>query len=210
MSKSPYLIPDLLLAAAERGPDSVALRARKEQIDYGTLTALVHRFAAGLCQLGLQKQDRVAIYLNKRPETVVACFGTSQAGGVFVPVNPLLKAPQVGHILRDSGATVMITTADRLADLESELTTSPTLRHLVIVGNESGPNGARRGNRLLQLGSNCSIRGRYTTAPRHRPGHRVDSLYIGQHGSTQGRRTLAPEHGDGGSQRCRVPGKFAG
>ena len=110
MSKSPYLIPDLLLAAAERGPDSVALRARKEQIDYGTLTALVHRFAAGLCQLGLQKQDRVAIYLNKRPETVVASFGvSSRGGGAFGFRSTRCSRPsRYPDILQDCNVRVLI------------------------------------------------------------------------------------------------------
>jgi acyl-CoA synthetase (AMP-forming)/AMP-acid ligase II len=40
-------------------------------------------------------------------ETVTALFGTAAAGGAFVPVNPLLKPPQVAHILQDSGTRVL-------------------------------------------------------------------------------------------------------
>ncbi len=75
---------------------------------------------------------------------MAACFGTSLAGGVFVPVNPLLKPPQVGHILQDSGATVLVTSADRLRDLEAELAKVPTVRHVVLVGDsENAPAIAR-------------------------------------------------------------------
>ena len=112
-----YLLSRLPLDAASRSPDAIALRTRNEQLSYADLGHLVERVAGGLCGIGLQKQDRVAIYLPKRVETVASCFGTSLAGGVFVPVNPLLKAPQVGHILRDSGASVLVTSADRLTDL---------------------------------------------------------------------------------------------
>ncbi len=48
--------------------------------------------------LGLDRGDRVAVYLEKRLETIAALFGASAAGGVFVPVNPLLKAEQVAYI----------------------------------------------------------------------------------------------------------------
>ena len=49
----------------------------------------------GLLALGLGRGERVAVYLDKRIETVTAIFGTSVAGGVFVPINPLLRARQV-------------------------------------------------------------------------------------------------------------------
>src|SRR6185295_12997800 len=73
-------------------------------------------------------------YLNKRFETVASCFGAARAGGAFVPVNPLLKGPQVAHILRDSAASVLVTAAERLADLEPVLDDLPALEHLVVVG----------------------------------------------------------------------------
>ena len=92
--------------------------------------------ARGLCAAGLERQGRVAIYLNKRVETVVTCFAAGLAGGVFVPVNPLLKGAQVGHILRDSGASILVTSADRLADVATEVASSPAVRAVVVVGGE--------------------------------------------------------------------------
>ena len=46
-----------------------------------------------------RREERVAIWLEKRVETVATVFGTSAAGGVFVPVNPVLRPPQVAYIL---------------------------------------------------------------------------------------------------------------
>ena len=93
---------------------------------------------AGCARAGLERQGRVAIYLNKRVETVVTCFAAGLAGGVFVPVNPLLKGAQVGHILRDSGASILVTSADRLADVAAEVASSPAVRAVVVVGGEPG------------------------------------------------------------------------
>ena len=70
--------------------------------------------AAALSGLGLRRGDRVAVYLDKRIETVTALFGASAGGGVFVPVNPLLRPKQVGYIMRDCDVRVLVTSPERL------------------------------------------------------------------------------------------------
>jgi acyl-CoA synthetase (AMP-forming)/AMP-acid ligase II len=77
--------------------------------------------------------ERVAIYLEKRFETVIASFGAPAAGGVFVPLNPLLKAEQVGYILRDCNVRMLITSPERLALLQDILPACHDLRHVVVI-----------------------------------------------------------------------------
>ena len=123
----------LIALAADRAGDRTALLQDSATLSYAELDRLVSRVATGLLALGLEKQERVAVYLPKRLETVAAIFGTALAGGVFVPVNPLLKPPQVGHILRDCAVRVLVTTAQRLRELADELARCPDLRTLVVV-----------------------------------------------------------------------------
>lgn len=127
------LIHDLLIAAAEKRPPAQALGFRKAAVSYEALAAETAAVATALTAAGLAKQDRVAVCLPKRPETVSSIFGATMAGGVFVPVNPLLKAPQVGHILRDCAARVLVTTAQRASDLTNELANCPELRTVVFL-----------------------------------------------------------------------------
>ena len=112
-----YLLHDLLARSAECNPNAPALTLKGRTLSYANLAELIDRFATGLLALGIARGERVAIYLDKRFETVVACFGAAAAGGVFVPVNPLLKAEQVAHILRDCNVRVLVTTAERLRSL---------------------------------------------------------------------------------------------
>ena len=86
------LLPDLIFRAAERAPDAPALTYGKHTLNYGELQDQVARFASGLIGLGLQRGERVAIYLEKRFETVIASFGAPAAGGVFVEVVDLTGA----------------------------------------------------------------------------------------------------------------------
>jgi acyl-CoA ligase (AMP-forming) (exosortase A-associated) len=95
----------------------------------------MQRFASGLRQIGLRRGARVGIYLDKRYETVVSMFGTSAAGGVFVPVNPVLKSEQVGHILRDCDVSVLVTSAERWTALASVVGQGSALRHVILIGD---------------------------------------------------------------------------
>ncbi len=127
------LLPELIAIAAERTPDAPALTYGKSTLSYGELDQSVSRFASGLVSLGLARGERVAIYLEKRFEAVVASFGAPAAGGVFVPLNPLLKAEQVGYILRDCNVRVLITSHERLGLLQDVLPICHDLRHVVII-----------------------------------------------------------------------------
>lgn len=130
------LLNELVAVAAERTPDAPALTHGTATLSYGELDAAVRGFAAGLMHLGLARGERVAIYLEKRFETVVASFGAPAAGGVFVPLNPLLKPEQVGFILRDCDVRVLVTSPERLAQLGDTLAQCPALRHVVLTSGE--------------------------------------------------------------------------
>lgn len=127
------LLFELVLRSAERSPDAPSLAVKDSALTYDGLAASVDRFARGLIDLGLERADRIAVYLPKQLETVIAMFGSARAGCVFVPVNPLLKAEQVGYILRDCGVRVLVTSRERASAIAPALNGSPELRHVVLV-----------------------------------------------------------------------------
>jgi acyl-CoA ligase (AMP-forming) (exosortase A-associated) len=123
----------LLEQAAHDNGASPALTYKDLTVSYAELTDVTKNAAAGLAALGLARHDRVGIYLEKRIETVAAIFAASFAAGVFVPVNHILKPPQVGYILRDCDVRVLVTSADRLLLLRDELKACASLEHVVLV-----------------------------------------------------------------------------
>ena len=163
------LLPELISQAACRVPGGVALGYGKAALTYGELDASVRQFASGLLGLGLLRGERVAIYLEKRFETVIASFGAPSGGGVFVPVNPLLKPEQVAFILQDCNVRVLLTSPDRLALLADALPLCPDLRHVVVTDAAPG----------LPVAQGASVHGLPVTrwsdllASPPRPGHRV-------------------------------------
>ncbi|MEW5781503.1 MAG: acyl-CoA ligase (AMP-forming), exosortase A system-associated [Pseudomonadota bacterium] len=130
-----FLLPHLVTLSAERDAAAIALTYGKQSLAYGALQEAMSGFASGLMALGLQRGERVGIYLEKRFETVIASFGAPAAGGVFVPLNPLLKPEQVGYILRDCNVRVLVTSSERLKLLADVLPACHDLRHVVVVGD---------------------------------------------------------------------------
>jgi acyl-CoA ligase (AMP-forming) (exosortase A-associated) len=129
------LLHELITRSALRTPDALALTYGKDSLTYAQLQERMTGFAAGLLANGLGRGERVGIYLEKRFEAVVASFGTPSAGGVFVPVNPLLKPDQVAYILRDCNVRVLVTSPDRFALLRDALSACHDLRQVVLTGD---------------------------------------------------------------------------
>ncbi|MET1112946.1 MAG: acyl-CoA ligase (AMP-forming), exosortase A system-associated [Allosphingosinicella sp.] len=100
-------------------PGAPALLTREGPLDYAGLETAVGTLAASLKSRGFAPGDRVASWLPKTRMTSLLPLACARAGLVHVPVNPLLKRAQVGHILADSGARLLITGKARLATLEA-------------------------------------------------------------------------------------------
>ncbi len=111
MTSAPVLLHDLLDRSAASGADRIAVVDGDRTATYGELAAAARR-CAGLCLAeGLERGDRVALFLPKSLEECWAIFGVSMTGGVVVPVNVLLKPAQVRHIVEDCGARIVLTSA---------------------------------------------------------------------------------------------------
>jgi acyl-CoA ligase (AMP-forming) (exosortase A-associated) len=128
------LLHETLRNAATAAPDKAAIVDHGQVTTYAQLAALVEAAAAGLRGLGIRRGDRVAVLMPKQCEEVVALFAALRAGAIAVPINALLKAPQIGHILRDCGAAALVTTSARIPDLLAELGVLTGLNAIVAVG----------------------------------------------------------------------------
>ena len=126
---------DIVARSADRNGDAAALTFGASTLTYGELWRGICAVGAGLTRAGLGRSQRVAIYLEKRIEMVSAVFGISVAGGVLVPVNPLLRAKQVAYIAADCDVRVLVTSPERLELLRAELETCKALELVVLVGD---------------------------------------------------------------------------
>lgn len=142
------LVHELIAHSAQQSPTRVALQEGKHSLDFASLAVAINQVAHFYLQLGLERSERVAVWLEKRIDTVTALFGAAAAGGVFVPVNPLLKAEQVGHILMDCNVRILVTSPERLELLRETLAHCRDLRTVVLVGDK--PAGQVDGVRMAK------------------------------------------------------------
>ena len=112
-----FTINHMLLNVLERSPDKVYIVEGDRRFSYGTLERQASSLAHALKQHGIVRDDRVGIYLDKSWEAVVSIMAVVQVGAVFVNIGPLLKEPQVRHIMNNCGVKLLIADADKVEGL---------------------------------------------------------------------------------------------
>jgi long-chain acyl-CoA synthetase len=103
----------LVRRAAQRAPGSPALVHDDRRTTWAELDILVDRAAAGYAARGLAAGDRVAVQLRTSVDWLVATLGAMRAGLVVVPVNTSYTDTEVGHLLTDSGARLLVAAPGR-------------------------------------------------------------------------------------------------
>ncbi|MET8968549.1 long-chain-fatty-acid--CoA ligase [Streptomyces hydrogenans] len=112
-------LSDLLgRSATEHGP-SIAVELGDTSLTYAALDELAGRTAALLAARGVVPGDRVGLMLPNLLEFPALFYGALRAGAVVVPMNPLLKAREIAHYLRDSGAALVFAHESLVEEVEA-------------------------------------------------------------------------------------------
>ena len=128
------LVDRLLERAAARTPDAEALVCAGQRLSYAQLEAEVRRVAAGFAALGVRRGDRVAIHLDNGTDAVLSIFGALRAGAVFVPINPTTKGEKLGYVLRDSGASLLVSDRRSASVVADARAAAPASMPIVLTG----------------------------------------------------------------------------
>jgi long-chain acyl-CoA synthetase len=111
-------LADSLARTAAAHPDRVAIRLGEDTLSYRDLDDASARVAGLLATRSIGAGDSVGIMLPNVPQFAAVYFGVLRAGGVVVPMNPLLKAREVAYYLGDSGAPVIFAWSASSAEAE--------------------------------------------------------------------------------------------
>ena len=124
-------IAQSLESARRLFPENEALVHDSGRLTYRELDEQVNRLSHGLSRAGILPGDRVALFLPNVPEFVLSYFAVQKVGAIAVSIGSSLKEAEVAHVLRDSGARMMVTTDDLLASVPEQGT---SLERLLVVG----------------------------------------------------------------------------
>ncbi|MEW4071829.1 non-ribosomal peptide synthetase [Bacillus thuringiensis] len=101
-----------------RRPEAIAISTEHNRYTYQEIHQRSNQVANVLLQLGIQKQERVAIFLERSVESIIVMLGILKAGGTYVPIDVKYPPERIQYILQDSQARVLITKVE----LEKEVT----------------------------------------------------------------------------------------
>ncbi|MGL5793113.1 MAG: AMP-binding protein, partial [Waterburya sp.] len=150
----------------ERGhilfPYKVALIFEEKSFTYQQLDQLANKVANGLRGLGIQKGDRVALFLPNIPEFIISYLGILKLGAIVVSVNVMFKSEEVSHVLNDCAAKIVITTETQCKYVST--VDLPQLEQILIAEGESEPELS-----LGQLMANADSRAKAVEVERNTP-----------------------------------------
>ena len=141
-------LPDLLRAAAREAPDAEAFRYRNERLTYRDWDELADDLAAAFAARGIGHGDVVALLLPSTPFYLVAYLAAARLGAVTTGINARYRRTEIGHILRRSGAALLVAVdawhdADFRAAVESLRPELRELRDAIWIGAEQLRTGTR-------------------------------------------------------------------
>jgi len=146
---------------AREAPDKAAVRAADRDISYAELHAASRRFANSLLDLGLEKQDVVAIQMPNWPEFLIAYFGTMMMGGILATMHMPYRGREMEPLVRHGQAKAVICTGplpnhDAPATMLALRDKMGSLEHVIVAGGEA-PAGTLSFDTLVAEGSDAEI-----------------------------------------------------
>lgn len=136
------LVNDFLQQSAARVPDKIALITGKQRYTYAQLDAMSNRMANALGERGVQRGDRVILFLPNCVELVVGIFATLKAGGVFVVVNATTKQDKLTYLVNNSRATALVAQSRHLKVASDLISAAPSLQFAILTGDAPTATGA--------------------------------------------------------------------
>lgn len=127
----PLPVHEYLRIRAKETPEKIAIIFYGREISYKELDESSERFANYLVSNGIQKGDRVGIFLLNCPQYAIAHFGIQKAGGVVCPCSPLFKELELEYELNDADIEILVA-LDLLVPIAQKVFEKTPLRKLII------------------------------------------------------------------------------
>ena len=119
-------------------PDKIAILFEDRKITYKELDQAGNRLANAFAAHGIEKGDRVALYLPNIPEFAFCYLAAVKIGAIAVSVNPMLKSDELKYLLNDSGSKLLCTVGELLPHVSTN--DYPTVKHILVCEGDSAGN----------------------------------------------------------------------
>ncbi|MCP4691611.1 MAG: acyl--CoA ligase [Desulfobacterales bacterium] len=128
------LVQHFLENSAERLPDKAALICQEGRLTHREIDCMADRLAVALKGMGVQRGDRVVIFLENTIESVISLFAVLKADAVYIMLNPGLMSKKLQYILDDSAAVALITHTGKARVITGAVRENLPLKHILWTG----------------------------------------------------------------------------
>jgi len=133
-----YSLHQLLSESAEKYPDKEAIAFKDDRMTYAELERESNKLAHGLSGMGIERGERVGIYMNRSIASVVGAFGVLKAGAAYVPIDPFCPPGRLSYIVNKCGIQFLLAAKDKLNTIDQAFPAHSPLKSIVAM-NGPGP-----------------------------------------------------------------------
>ena len=129
------LLGEALLISAKKNPSKIAIISKGKEYSYAQLKESAENLAFHLIDIGLNKGDRVAVYMDNSWQSIVSIYAATLAGAAFLVINPQTKADKLQYILKDCAAKILVSSGMLKNELSHALENAKSVTGVIISGN---------------------------------------------------------------------------
>lgn len=133
------LVQEFLEQSAQRFPDKIALVCGDNRLTYSEIENRANRLANGLRIRGIQRGDRVALFLQNSVELVIGIFAVLKCDAVFVVINATTKKDKLVFILNNCEVSALIFSSQQKKMIEELRRSCPSIRSFILTGENNSP-----------------------------------------------------------------------
>lgn len=131
-----FLLHHLLTETAHRLPDKEAIRFNGDGISYAQLDALTNQLARKLQEIGVQRGERVGIFVPKSFASIINVFAILKAGAVYVPIDPNAPIKRIAYIASNCNIKVLLTSTQKLTTISQLFSEKTPIEALILTDNQ--------------------------------------------------------------------------
>ena len=129
------LLQDAFINSAHRLPDKTALICDDKRLTYRDVDHLTNAFSNYLIAIGVERQDRIAVFLDNSVESVVSLYGILKSDAIFVIINPTVKSGKLSYLLNHCQIKTIITSPKTKNIILETLPHALTLKNIIWTGD---------------------------------------------------------------------------
>ena len=130
-----FLLHQLLSESAVKYPNKEAIAFKDQRMTYSELERETNKLAYTLLGIGIERGERVGIYMSRCINSIVGAFGILKAGATYVPIDPMCPPSRLSYIINKCAIKFLLTSREKLTNIERVFPESSPIENILIMNS---------------------------------------------------------------------------